>query len=112
MSYKIDGMFRALATLRFAVIALAAVLPTAPSFAQEAIAYVSANGGGIVCTAAARRRAHAAVRVSTGLIDPLSQSVRPRNNLRHCDQEAYLSHTASKASLDALGAGMNHANRS
>jgi hypothetical protein len=53
MSYKIDRMFRAFATLCFAVIALAAVLPTAPSFAQETIAYVSANGGGSTCTAAA-----------------------------------------------------------
>jgi hypothetical protein len=42
-------ILRTLAKLRFAVVALTAVLPLAPSYAQNA-AYVTAGGSGVVCT--------------------------------------------------------------
>jgi hypothetical protein len=44
-----DDMLRTLAKLRFAVVALTAVMPLAPSYAQNA-AYVTAGGSGEVCT--------------------------------------------------------------
>jgi hypothetical protein len=47
-----NSMTRLLASFCAAVAALAVVLPTAPASAQENIAYVSATGNGVTCSAA------------------------------------------------------------